>query len=1260
MTCNSCFPQSLKRQRIFPHLLVAVLLLVSTGHRALTVRAAGSWTVKPPPGTAVDLSSPLATGLVAAWHFDQSAVPLNLVNASLSGVFRGTPALVPTEDGIGMVATTDADFLEVIDPSNVLNFSTGPFSIAVDFYYATADPGAVLIGRDRFMVDGYSVQTANDQVGRTVVAGINHVPDYDTIATSAVLTLGGFNRVLITYNGSAATVYVNGVNQGTRPYRPPLPGARSLSIGRDATFSGLNFNNAITRVAMWKRALTTGEALQVTKTDPYAYMMSPSGVQPSVSSVSASGITTTSALVSWTTNVPADSQVQYGPTTAYGSLTPIDGTLLTGHAVALAGLSANTFYHFQVISRDASGAIVASPDSTFVTAPDSTLPTVLSVAPVSGLINVARNSAVTATFSEAMAPATINGSTMLLVPAGGTPVQATVTYNPATLVATLKPTSSLAYLTSYTATLKSGTSGVKDLSGNSLVSDYAWTFTTVPFVKPESWKVKPPAGTAIDFSNSLAANLVGAWHFDRSASPVNLANPGLSGVYRGAPTLVPTQDGIGMLSRGDADYLEVIDPSHVLDFTTGPFTIAVDFYYGTGDWGAVLVGRDQFNVDGYNIQMANDQAGRTILSEINHRPDFDGVVSGPVISLGAMHRALVTFSGFTATMYVDGVVQSSTSYRPPAVSARNLTFGRDATFSGLSFNNPITRVAMWRRALTASEAVTVTKTDPYAYMEPPSSTQPAILSVSTGSLAASAIINWATNVPADSQVQYGPTIAYGSLTPIDATLTTAHTVTIPSLAVNTLYHYQVVSRDATGAIVVSPDSTFITVADVTPPTVVQVTPGNGASIEATDVATATFSEAMSSASITGATMFLTGPGGTTVAGTVNYDAAARRATLTPSAALASGARYVATLKGGAGGVTDLTGNPLASDFLWIFTTTSGAASSGQQDRWKVKPPAGTSVDFTSPLSLSLAAAWHFDRSPAPVNLVNPLLSGVFRGSPALVPTTDGMGMIARSDADYLEVADPTNALNFTSGPFSIAVDFYYGAEDWGAVLVGRDYWQVDGFNIQTTNDRVGKTLATLINRSHGSDAVATSPALAAGTLHRLLITYSGSMATIYLDGVERGSGAYTPPVLAARNLFIGRDATFTGMNFNNPITRVVMWRRALGANEALQVTSTDPYGYMTPPSATQPTVSTVSAASITTNSALITWTTNLPADSQVEYGPAISYGLLTPIDPTATTAHALVLQNLAPNTLYHYQVVSRDATGAMVVSADGTFTTLRP
>ena len=40
----------------------------------------------------------------------------------------------------------------------------------------------------------------------------------------------------------------------------------------------------------------------------------------------------------------------------------------------------------------------------------------------------------------------------------------------------------------------------------------------------------------------------------------------------------------------------------------------------------------------------------------------------------------------------------------------------------------------------------------------------------------------------------------------------------------------------------------------------------------------------------------------------------------PQSALAYGATYTATVKGGSGGVTDVAGNALAADVSWSFTT----------------------------------------------------------------------------------------------------------------------------------------------------------------------------------------------------------------------------------------------------------------------------------------------------------------------------------------------------
>ena len=60
----------------------------------------------------------------------------------------------------------------------------------------------------------------------------------------------------------------------------------------------------------------------------------------------------------------------------------------------------------------------------------------------------------------------------------GTAVAASVTYDGASKTATLDPTATLEAGTTYTATVKGGASGVKDLAANALAADKVWTFTT--------------------------------------------------------------------------------------------------------------------------------------------------------------------------------------------------------------------------------------------------------------------------------------------------------------------------------------------------------------------------------------------------------------------------------------------------------------------------------------------------------------------------------------------------------------------------------------------------------------------------------------------------------------------------------------------------------------------------------------------------------------------------------------------------------------
>jgi Ca2+-binding RTX toxin-like protein len=106
-------------------------------------------------------------------------------------------------------------------------------------------------------------------------------------------------------------------------------------------------------------------------------------------------------------------------------------------------------------------------------------PTVSGVVPADGATEVAIEANAEASFSEAVDPTTVTSSTFSLAKSSdGTPVSATVSYDPTARKATLNPEAELESKVMYTATLKGGAEGVKDPSGNPLAADVTWSFTT--------------------------------------------------------------------------------------------------------------------------------------------------------------------------------------------------------------------------------------------------------------------------------------------------------------------------------------------------------------------------------------------------------------------------------------------------------------------------------------------------------------------------------------------------------------------------------------------------------------------------------------------------------------------------------------------------------------------------------------------------------------------------------------------------------------
>ncbi|MBU4189770.1 MAG: fibronectin type III domain-containing protein [Candidatus Thermoplasmatota archaeon] len=90
---------------------------------------------------------------------------------------------------------------------------------------------------------------------------------------------------------------------------------------------------------------------------------------------------------------------------------------------------------------------------------------------------------------------------------------------------------------------------------------------------------------------------------------------------------------------------------------------------------------------------------------------------------------------------------------------------------------------------------------------------------------------------------------------------------------------------------------------------------------------------------------------------------------------------------------------------------------------------------------------------------------------------------------------------------------------------------------------------------------------------------------------------------------------------------------------------------------TAPIISEVSASSITSSGATITWTTNETSSSVVEYGTTTGYGS-TATGTDDVTSHSVTLSGLSSGTTYHYGVKSADSSGNTATLGDYTFTTL--
>ena len=300
-----------------------------------------------PGEIAADLSSPVGSGTGTP-----DTTPPNVsVTAPASGATVSGSVAV-TASATDNVAVAGVQFL--LDGANLgAEDTTAPYSVT--WNTTTASPGThVLSARARD-------PAGNTQTSSTVSVTVNNTVDTQpptgtivinggaaaTNSRTATLTLSATDN-----QGAVAQMrFSNTASSFSTPEAYATTKTWTLTTGAGTKTVSVQFRDA---AGNWSGSFTDNIVLDTTA--------------PTISSVAASGITSSSASITWTTSEPSTSRVEYGLTTSFGSSTPLDSNLVTAHAVTVSGLAPSTTYRYRVRSIDAAGNERVGSNGTFTTA----------------------------------------------------------------------------------------------------------------------------------------------------------------------------------------------------------------------------------------------------------------------------------------------------------------------------------------------------------------------------------------------------------------------------------------------------------------------------------------------------------------------------------------------------------------------------------------------------------------------------------------------------------------------------------------------------------------------------------------------------------------------------------------------------------------------------------------------------------------------------------------------------------------------------
>jgi len=476
--------------------------------------AAGiTYTAALSPGVQDIAGTGLATGY--SWSFSTDTLPTVLATTpanSATGILLNqaigvtfskamtcstlySPATAFTVTGPGTTTVAGAVSCTgngaIFVPSNLLATNT--------LYTATISTGALdaqgepLAGNYSWNFRTVPAPTVPAVIATNPAAGATGVPTNQAIAATfnEAMNPATINTITFTLKATLSGAAVTGivsydVSGSVATFTPTAPSPLAINTSYSATITtGAQdlAGNVMTGNYVW--TFTTGAAPNTTKPTVISTIPTPSGITgvPTNQTVSA---TFSEAMNPLTISGTTFTLTAAPGATAVAGLVTYAGIGNTATFTPTAALTTGITYTATITTgvQDLSGNALASNYSwTFtVGAANTTAPTITLTSPVNGATSVAINQTVSATFSKAMNPLSINTTTFTLTGPSGTAVIGTISYNAATFIATFTPTSNLVSNTIYTADI---TTGVTDSTGNSLGSGAApnpWSFTTVGVV----------------------------------------------------------------------------------------------------------------------------------------------------------------------------------------------------------------------------------------------------------------------------------------------------------------------------------------------------------------------------------------------------------------------------------------------------------------------------------------------------------------------------------------------------------------------------------------------------------------------------------------------------------------------------------------------------------------------------------------------------------------------------------------------------------